>query len=127
MNHSWRNKVKPKLPNILAKCLRVLLHLFKDHAHCGIAHNLLHLRVSHGPPLHLLWTVIPGVLTDHAALNSFSGFLKTKSRELSTPRTRAFSKHAAATRFTDLLKTMFPKESSKSNTFEEGSSSIAFW
>lgn len=68
------------LPNLLAKCLRVLLHLFKDHAHGGIAYNLLDLRVSHGPPLHLLRTVIPGVLTDHTTLNSFSGFLRAESR-----------------------------------------------
>lgn len=78
INHSCRDEAKP---NLLAKCLRVLLHLFEDHAHGGVAYNLLHLKVIHGPPLHLLWTVIPGILTDHTALNSFSGFLKAAGRK----------------------------------------------
>lgn len=71
-----RETMTEKLSNLLAKRLRVLLHLLKDHAHGWVAHNLLYLRISHGSFLHLLRTVIPHCLTDHTALHALCGFLK---------------------------------------------------
>ena len=42
----------PQLPT-LSSCyldgLGIALHLLKDHPHGGVRHNLLHLRVVHGP------------------------------------------------------------------------------
>lgn len=70
-----------KLANLLAKRLRVLLHLLEDHAHGRVTHNLLHLGISHGPFLHFLRTVVPHGLTDHAALHAFCGFLKAEGEK----------------------------------------------
>lgn len=70
-----------KSADVLAECLRILLHLFEDHTHGRVGHNLLDLRVSHGSFLHLLWGVVPRGLADHAALHTFCGFLKVNRAE----------------------------------------------
>lgn len=62
-------------PHSLAEGLGVLLHLLEDEAHGGVAHDLLHLGVGHGAPLHLLGVVVAVVLSQQAALVTLSSLL----------------------------------------------------
>ena len=66
----------PPQPHSLAEGLGVLLHLLEDEAHGGVAHDLLHLGVGHGAPLHLLGVVVAVVLSQQAALVTLSRLLR---------------------------------------------------
>lgn len=70
-----------KSADLLAKRLRVLLHLLQDQAHGWVGHDLLHLRISHSSFLHLLGAVVPHGLTDHAPLYAFRCFLRVMTSD----------------------------------------------
>lgn len=65
---------------LLAECLRILLHLFQDHAHGRVTHNLLHLGVGHSPPFHVFRAIVPHSVACHAALDALRGFLNGGGR-----------------------------------------------